>query len=418
MKKQKPLQAIISFLDRHQNAVIHLTALFFLVAGLGYSFYLGNEIRFPDEKQYFKIAQNLAAGNGFTINGIDPTAIFPPVYPLFLALFIKLGAPVFMLRYLNFIALALSVYIIRSILNQEKAQSGSALSAILLAGYGVLFYTAGTLYTQTLYTLTLLCIVRLVIVPDFDYPKTILLGLLSALIIMIHPTGVFIPPLVVIWLFYPRNYHIIKKGTVAALIAVACISIWSYRNYKTFDRFIPITSHGGDTLYIGNNPNTSLSSWFNYIYDDYYIEANKLPEIEQNRYYIQKTIEFWTDHTGDAVKLYFVKLLDYFNFRNNLFIPSEFSKLREVIMFITYYPLLICLVLRLLVAFKIPLSRTESLLVSIYLVSAMFHSLFLPRIRFRLPYDAVLITHIGIMLSLAKHRLTDTTSTQNVNSKT
>ena len=413
MNRQPPLQIILSFLDRHQNRVIHLTALFFLVAGLGYSLYLGNEIRFPDEKQYFKIAQNLAAGNGFSINGIDPTAIFPPVYPLFLALFIKLGAPIFLLRYLNFIALALSVYIIRSILRQEKAQSGSALSAILLAGYGVLFYTAGTLYTQTLYTLTLLCIVRLVIVRDFDYQKAILLGLLSALLIMIHPTGVFIPPLVVIWLFFPRNYHIIKKGTVAALIAVACISIWSYRNYKTFDRFIPITSHGGDTLYIGNNPNTSLSAWYNYIYDDYYIEANKLPEIEQNRYYLQKTMEFWTDHTGDAVKLYFVKLLDYFNFRNNLFIPSEFSKLREVIMFATYYPLLICLILRLLVAVKIPLSRTESLLVSIYLVSALFHSLFLPRIRFRLPYDAVLITHIGIILSLAKHSLTDSTLIKN-----
>jgi hypothetical protein len=173
---------------------------------------------------------------------------------------------------------------------------------------------------------------------------------------------------------------------------------------------MPITYHGGDTLYIGNKPNTSLSSWYNYIYEDYYIEASKLPESEQNRYYLRKTMEFWSNHTGDAVKLYFVKLLDYFNFRNHLFATSEFSRVCEVIMFVTYYPLLICLVLRLFFVVKIPLSRTESLLVSIYLVSALFHSLFLPRIRFRLPYDVVLITHIGIMLSLAKHRLTSSTT--------
>jgi hypothetical protein len=405
MQKNNPLYSLSAFLDQHQNTVAHLAAFFFLTVGFAYCLYLGNEIRFPDEKQYFKIAQNLVAGNGFSINGTEPTAIFPPVYPLFLALFVKCGAPVFMLRYLNFIALALCVYVIRSILHHEKAQSGTALSAILLAGYGVLFYTAGTLYTQTLYTLVLLCIVRLAIVRPFGYFQAMLLGLLSALIIMIHPTGVFIPPLVVLWLFFPRNYPIIKKGAVAALIAVACVAIWSYRNYTAFDRFIPFTSHGGDTLYIGNNPNTSLTSWYNYIYDDYYIEANKLPEIEQNRYYLHKTLEFWTGHTADAVQLYLVKLLDYFNFRNNLFLPSEFSRVREVIMFITYYPLLLCLILRLLFAVKAPLSRTESLLVTIYLVSALFHAIFLPRIRFRLPYDAVLITHIGIMFSLLKGTL-------------
>ncbi len=407
MKKQSPFQLIILFLDTHQNTIIHCIALFFLTAGLGYSYYLGDELRFPDEKQYFEIAQNIAAGNGYSIDGNEPTAIFPPVYPHFLAFFKKMGAPIFVLRYLNFILLALSVYVIRSIIQQEKGKPGAALSAVLLAGYGVLFYTAGTLYTQTIYTLTLLGIIRLVISRDFNYPKTVLLGLFSALIIMIHPTGVFIPPLVVIWLFYPRNYHIIGKGVLAALVAVACISIWSYRNYTVFDRFIPITSHGGDTLYIGNNPHTSLTSWYNYIYEDYYIEANKLSEPEQNGYYIRKTIEFWTQHTGDAIQLYFMKLLDYFNYRNNLCISSEFSAVREVIMFVTYYPLLTCLVLRLLFAGKIPLSRTESLLVSIYLISALFHSFFLPRIRFRLPYDAVLISHIGIMLALVKHHFPD-----------
>jgi hypothetical protein len=74
-------------------------------------------------------------------------------------------------------------------------------------------------------------------------------------------------------------------------------------------------------------------------------------------------------------------------------------------MFVTYYPLLLCLVLRLLSAFKVPLSRTEKLLVAIYLISALFHALFLPRIRFRLPYDAVLIAHVGIMFSLLRERI-------------
>jgi hypothetical protein len=405
MIKSNKLYHLFKFLKQYRHALVHLAVLFFLIAGFAYSLYLGDVIRFPDEKQYYNIARNLAAGNGYSINGIDPTAIRPPIYPLFMAFFIKLGAPIFILRFLNFIALALCVYVIRSILRHEKAQCGAGLSAILLSGYGVLFYTAGTLYTQTFYTLILLVIIRLAVVNDFGWLQAVFLGLLSALLIMVHPTGVFIPPLVVIWLFFPRNYHIIKKGIAAALVAVACISIWSYRNYKVFDRFIPITSHGGDTLYIGNNPHTSLTGWYNYIYDDYYIEANKLPETEQNSFYLHKTKQFWTEHTGAALKLYFVKLLDYFNFRNNLYLSSEFDILRSAIMFVTYYPLLICLVLRLLFIGKIPLSKTEALLVAIYLVSALFHAVFLPRIRFRLPYDAMLIAHIGIMFSLLRRNV-------------
>ncbi len=391
---------LFKFLSKRSDIIVHLAALFFLSAGFCYSLYLGDVIRFPDERQYYQIGLNLVAGNGYSINGTEPTAIFPPIYPLFLALFIRLGAPIFLLRFLNFIALSLCAYVIRSILRHEKAQCGAGVSAILMISYGVLFYTAGTLYTQTIYTLILLIIIRLAIVKNFGYRQAVMLGLLSALLIMTHPTGVFIPPLVVLWLFFPRNYPMIGKGIVAAIVAVMCISIWSYRNYKVFDRFIPITSHGGDTLYIGNNPNTSLSGWYNYIYDDYYIEAGKLPEIEQNSFYLRKTMEFWTEHTGAALKLYLLKLLDYFNFRNNLYLSNEFDILRSVIMFVTYYPLLICLFLRLLASGRVPLSKTESLLVAIYLVSALFHALFLPRIRFRLPYDAMLIAHIGIMFSL------------------
>lgn len=402
---QKKRYMILDFMDRHRNGIVHLSALFILIAGLGYSLYLGNNLTYPDAKRYYSIAVNIVDGNGYSMNGSDPTAFLTPGYPLFLALFIKSGASIIVLRYLNFIILALSIYVVRSILNNSNAKAGAPLSAVLLVGYGVLFYTAGTLYTQTLYTLLLLLNIRLAIVPHFRYGHAVLLGILSATIIMVHPTGVFIPPLIVLWLLFPGNWHIIGKGVVGALVALVCILPWSYRNYTTFDAFIPITSHGADTLYIGNNPQTNISAWYDFTEHEAYREANMLPEKERNRYYLRKTIEFWTDHTGDAVKLYLVKLAYYFNYHNNLSTSSESSSLKDGIMFVTYYPLLLCLVLRLLFAGKIPLSRTETLLVSIYIVSALFHALFIPRIRFRLPYDAMLIAHIGIMLSLVRDRI-------------
>ena len=398
------LKKIFFFLDHYENLIVHMAALVILLAGLGYTLHLGNVLVYPDAKQYYGMAQNIAAGNGLTLDGVTPIALFPPAVPCFFALFIKLGAPIMVLRYLNFIALALCVYIIRSILTTIGAKSGSPLSALLILCYPVLFYTAGTLYTQTLFMFLLLLIIRVAVSHRFSYLHAVLLGILSTLLIMSHSTGIFIPPLVVIWLILPRNYSMIGKGVVAALVAIICFAPWWYRNYTVFDRFIPLTSHGGDTLYIGNNPNTNLDAWYTYTEEDYFIEAKQFSDEEKNAYYLRKTVEFWTEHTGDAVTLYFVKLLDHFNFRNKLAQSQESSVLRDTVMFITYYPLLLCLVVRLLLAWHIPLSKTEKLLFVIYLVSAFFHALFLPRIRFRLPYDAVLIAHIGIMYSLVKER--------------
>ena len=400
----KLFSKIVAFLDRYQNSIVHLMVSLLLVVGLGYSLYLGNVLIFPDAKQYYAIAQNIAAGNGITLDGVRPSSLLPPAVSCFWALLIKLGASITVLRYFNFIALALCLYVIRSILTTTGTKAGAPLAAILIVGYPVLFYTAGTLYTQTLFMFLMLLIIRVVVSVRFTYLHAILLGVLSALLILTHSTGVFIPPLVVLWLVFPRNYSMIGKGIVAAFVAVICFTPWWYRNYVVFDRFIPLTSHGGDTLYMGNNPTTDLTAWYKYVEEDFHAEANKLSQEDLNAFYLRKTWEFWSQHTGDAVQLYGEKLLYHFKFRNNLHTSQENSFLKDVILFVTYYPLLLCLIGRLLFTFYVPLSRTEKLLVAIYIVSAFFHALFLPRLRFRLPYDAVLIAHIGIMFSLAKER--------------
>ncbi len=401
----KVFTKIVDVLDDYQNAIVHLIVAIILIGGVGYTLYLGNALRYPDERAYFKIAQNMALGNGMSLHGTTPTALLPPVMITIMASFMKLGAPIVVLRYLNFIALAIGVYVIRSILRTSGLKAGAPLAAILILAYPVLFYTAGTLYTQTLFTFILLLLIRVTVSPRFSYLHAVVLGILSTLLILTHSTGVFIPPVLVLWLILPKNYSMIGKGVVAALIAILCISPWWYRNYKIFDCFIPATTHGGDTLYIGNHSETNLSKWYDYAGKECYVEAHKLPEQEMNAFFLNKVIEFWTQQPGEALKLYGIKLAYHFHFRNNLHTSGESSRLRDTVMFITYYSLLLCLLIRLLFAFRLPLTRLEKLLVTIYIVSAFFHAVFLPRLRFRLPYDTVLITHIGVMFALLKDQL-------------
>ena len=400
MKLGKTVTRTIAFLEKKPGVIVHGAALFFLIAGLIYSLSLGDNFRFPDERQYYTLAKNLAEGHGYTLNGVNPTAYFPPGYPFFLSLFIKFGASPVFLRYLNFVALALCVYIARAILRRENAEAGAALSSLLLVGYGVLFYMAGTLYTQTIFTLMLMLLFWLTTGPHFSYLHAVIFGFLSALMIMLHSTAIFIPPVIVLWMFVPRNWQIIRKATVSALVVIACFSIWTYRNYKAFDAFIPMSNHGWDSIYAGNNPNAKATAWHKSMTKEILNEANRLNQVEREAFFRKKVLKFWKENPRGAIKLYFLKLLNYFNFQNEFYMKSEFSRLKSFIMFVTYYPLLICLIARLFFIPKVRLSRVEVLFVLIYIVSALFHAIFITRIRFRLPYDALLIVHIGIMFSL------------------
>ena len=134
-------------------------------------------------------------------------------------------------------------------------------------------------------------------------------------------------------------------------------------------------------------------------------KTEKLTATERNRFYTREAIKFWKENPASAIKLYLLKFLNYFNFRNTFFVASEFNVFSSVIMFITYYPLLLCLIFRLFYIYKQPLSRVEVLLVLIYFGSAFFYSIFIPRIRYRLPFDVLLIAHVGIIFSLQVDRM-------------
>ncbi|MDH3348085.1 MAG: hypothetical protein OEM02_08295 [Desulfobulbaceae bacterium] len=396
---------ILTRIQSNNSRIFNSILLLILAGGLAYSFFLGDTLRFPDEKHYHLLASNLANGMGYTFDGIKPSAWRTPGYPIFLAFFIKLGCSIPLLRFLNFLALGGCLVLIRSILQLKRHSKGTPISAFLILAYPVLFYTAGTLYPQTIFTFFLVLLLRIIISPKYSYGHGAIFGFVSGILIMLHPTAIFIPPLMYLWKWFPNNWKIGLPALVSVFFLSLVFAPWVYRNYQVFHAFVPLSLHGGDTLYWGNNPKTDIDAWYKSITKDIEEETIGMTEVEENQHYRDLAIKFWVDHPKDAIKLYLKKLIHHFNHQNKFKVQSEFNIFKSLIMFITYYPLLALFTLRILISFKIPLGRTEILLVALYLASALFHAIFLTRIRFRLPYDVLLITHIGIMFSLLTKRM-------------
>jgi 4-amino-4-deoxy-L-arabinose transferase-like glycosyltransferase len=380
-----------------------------IIAGVFYSFHLGDDLRYPDEHRYFALAKNLSFKQIYSFDGKQPTTSRPPGYPLLLSLFVSFGANLPTLRLLNFISLGFSIYLIHLILKNISSQFKSFLGALLIVCYPVLFYTAGTLYPQTTGSFALLSILLVLSRPKMNSLKPFfLIGLLFGYLILAIPIFILCLILVIAWILLFMKERKIKATLTIVLTSCLMLSIWSARNYIVFKEYIFISSNSGLNLLLGNSENTTPNAGTNVDISNYKLEASNLNHINQDKYYRSKAIEFIINHKRWSLILYLKKFLNYFNYKNEMATKTEGSFMKNLIMLMTYGPLLLLFVLRIFLMRQFKISKFEFLLISLYISSGLFYAIFFTRIRFRLPFDILLIIVVSMFLSNVLRTLTIT----------
>jgi len=386
-----------------------------IFAGAAYSVHLGNRLRFVDERDYYCIAQNLVHGRGYSLDGVNPTAFRPPGYPLFLALFIALGANIFLVGLLNFVMLAASMLLLYRFMRRRTNWVGAVAAPFMCAGYGVLFYTAGTLYPQTLAGLLLLLVLTVI---DASQPgwlvKGLLLGFLFGWLVISVVHFLFSFAVVAVWLLVaPSEWHPAKRlGSVAIMTAgvALIVGLWVIRNQCVLGAPV-LTTNNGITLLHGNSEKATWNSGASTDISAYAPPESGLSEVELDRYYRQKAIEFIRHNKDRAIRLYLLKTLNWFNYRNELAQKSESSRTRDILMLITYGPLLVLFIIRLLLLGSMPASRMEILFIILYIANAFAYAVWHTRIRYRLPYDLLLIAVVALLIGkLADRKITKSLS--------
>ena len=115
----KACLALVTFVERQGRRIIVLLLAALLLFGIAYSYYLGNSLRYPDEREYYTLAMNLVNRQIYTLDGQIPTAFRSPGYPFILAVLSLLSPSVLFLRIANFILLSLSIYVLYRILRAQ-----------------------------------------------------------------------------------------------------------------------------------------------------------------------------------------------------------------------------------------------------------------------------------------------------------
>ncbi len=398
MTKSGKIHAFVEYLDTHADLFAAGIILLVFAAGGLYAWFLGNQLRFlPDEQDYLQLANHLLSLKRYTLDGITPSAYRPPGYVWFLAVFRLAGGQVWHLRVAGFLLLAVAMLAEYLWLKRDGSPFAGLVALLITGGYAVLFFTAGTLYPQTLAAALILWSLYLFSAPGLNWARGLLAGVLLGWAVLTVPLVIFIAPLALGWGIWRRFS---ASGLWAFVLGgVLLLGGWTIRNAVVFGDFVFISTNGGENFLIGNNANTTPNGGTTIDISRHRRIADGMDELAQDRYYRSQAWAYIRTHPAETLRMYALKTLTYFHYRNDLVTKTEASKLRDLIMLLTYLPLLFLFVIRLLVWRKYPFTPSEWLWVLIYLASALVTAVFFPRIRFRLPFDYFLILTVAAFLT-------------------
>ncbi len=242
-----------------------------------------------DSMDYKQIATNLINGKGFISGDGLPTNKRPPVYIVFIASFYKyLGTNDAYIKFFQCVLSAVSVLFLFMICADIFNKQTAILSAIIAACYPPLIIYSNIMLTETLFIFLILaeCLMFIKALKQQDNKYLYYKGVLHGISTLCRSTLIFIPVFeLAIIALSPGRKKLFKGFVIYLLISSSIISIWTIRNYRTFNVFMPVCAASGTLMWYLTQNNV----WQNDLFVEPSMEtAKKLyPEInglKQNEY--------------------------------------------------------------------------------------------------------------------------------------
>jgi hypothetical protein len=226
---------------------------------------------------------------------------------------------------------------------------------------------------------------------SFRFWELGIVGLASGILILITPSFFFTWLFTCAWIVVRARKMRFRALLVVVVFTLAVTTPWMLRNYRVFRSFVFVSTNGGVNLLLGNSEHTTPSSGVVDI-SKYEAEARHMTEVDRDRYFRKEALAFMREHPGRTARLYVLKFLNYFDYENRIRTEQETSRWRSILALVSYWPLLaLGLVIPLLFYKKIPWRPFQGYFLLLYVLNGAFSAVFFTRVRFRIPFDVLLI---------------------------
>ena len=371
--------------------------LVFIVSAI-FCLWTGNQTSWPDESVYIEIAKRLVAGYGFSDETLHSSAFRPPGYPYALSLIYQIHESALLAKFVNVLALTGTAWLL-SLIVKVVVPSGRIYAPLLVLIYPLFMYTSSVLVPQILGSFMFVLVVYWLI----QYPQSkayaVASGItLGALILTIPSFALVFICLSVLLIIANRVAQLYSAKFIALffLATVLVVSPWVVRSSLLFDKFVFISTNSGINLLFGNSENAEYDTGVVDI--SKYSNTEGLNEAEVDGYYKKAAIDWVVNHPVDAAGLYLQKVVNYFNYKNKISTATEGGFFKNALMFLSYYPLLLVVLIRCTLWRKYQFTWPELLLYILYFGSAFLSAVVYTRLRYRIPFDFLLVAMVSIFI--------------------
>ncbi len=292
--------------------IVFILLLAFLIR-IAYILTLDNTVLIgPDVGTYDKLALNLLSGKGLVLQE-GRYSFRPCLFPLFLAGVYSLFGHSYLAAKIILAVISSFTCLLIYWLGKESFGKSTGLIAMGISViYPKFVYYSAHLCTETLYMFFLVLSFLFLI----KYRRhlflfnIVLAGIFFALASLTRSILFAFFPLVLIWLVVGMKDK--KKAFMHFLIfaftILLAMSPWIGRNYRLHHAFVPTTTEGGYSFWIGSNP---LATGGGHCYSSDSTAFDKLSEVDRDKLYYKMGFDFIKKNPSRFIQLSFNKFLRF-----------------------------------------------------------------------------------------------------------
>lgn len=372
----------------------------------------GDTVRSLDEPDFMMIAETLVETGTFAIEPDKPTAYRAPGLVFLIAPVVALGAGLMEARLTGGVLVGLGMLLLFDLVRRHAGALSGLLSVTMVMTWPVVIYTATTLYPQTLAALLLVLTLWLLDrLRDGDATglwPAFWGGLAFGAFILTIPVTLLLVPVFLGWIVALSRRWLVSV-LIFCLVSGSVVGSWTLRNWLAFDAFVPVATSSGFNLLAGNSPdtrwNTSLDVRFP---EQVYTDITGKDEVERNKIMTRAALDRIEADPGRFVALWAAKFVHWFHFSNRLLSDEVLEDgassvpvdTRETILLLAWSILIVGpLLARIAMWRRHPPSKLEILFIILWIAGGAAYALFFTRIRFRLPFDWLMISANAVFLS-------------------
>ncbi|MCL6609610.1 MAG: hypothetical protein K6T74_16130 [Geminicoccaceae bacterium] len=387
-------------LEEREGRAALLLAAALAVLGAAMLVWRGGTIAFPDEREYLHLARGLLATGSFGPDG-SPSAYRLPLYPAFLALLLVLRDDPLLVQAVQLGLWLATGLVLRAIARERAGPLAGLLALGLWGAYPHALFLATTLHPQALLAPALALSLALTLGRP-SVARAAALGLLGGLASLLVAHAL-VPAVIHLGLLAGRLGG--RRALVALLAGGALLALppvlWIARNERALGAPV-LTTNSGINLLLGNAPGVRPETGTRLELGPYAEATRGLSELEADRVFRRLALDWIRAHPEEAARLYLGKLLHWVAAVDRLATEAEGGRGRALLATLGWYGLLALLLFGSVLALRAGRLDPRLFVASwgAWLAAALLYAVFFTRVRFRIPFDALLVPAAAIGLAL------------------